>query len=440
MQNRFIDFIRKNNLANQDDSILAAVSGGIDSMVMYNLLHKAGFKIAVAHCNFGLRGEESDADEQFVKYQCLMSGVAFHSIKFDTIDYAKEYKLSTQVAARELRYNYFDELVKEYKYTKVAIAHNLNDVSETLLLNLTRGTGIKGLAGIKASNGNVIRPLLFATRQEIEIFSQQHDIKFREDSSNSTTKYKRNFIRHKIIPELKQLNPVVDRSIAFTANHIQEAIWLVEEQIDRIRKSVVTVNGNDVLFSIDQLRKERCASFFMVEELSNYGFSPSSASQVVDLINSESGRRVESQSHAIYRDRNNLILVERKSSMNDCLSIDASIRKIETPINLNIDLFDDVTNLLIERNPSVALIDFDKLKFPLSLRVWADGDKFMPFGMNGYKKISDFLVDNKVPMHKKSNVYVLLSGNEIVWVIGYRIDNRFRIDKGTKKVLRFELE
>lgn len=439
MQDRFINFIRENNLTTPNDSILLGVSGGIDSMAMLHLFQKSGFNIAVAHCNFGLRGDESDGDEQFVKYYCLMNGIVCHSIKFDTNEYASENKLSIQVAARELRYDYFEEICKEHKYTKVAIAHNLNDTVETVLLNLSRGTGIKGVAGIKVMNGNIIRPLLFATRSEIEAFTIKHYIKFREDSSNSTTKYKRNFIRHKIIPELRYLNPSVDRAIADTANHLQEAVWLVEEQLDRIRQAVVSRKGADILFSTEALKKERSARFFLVEELNQFGFSPSMASAVVELLNSVSGRRVESSSHTLYKDREFLILTPKKAKDDDVVQIDADTKSISSPINLKVEVINDTSSIVIEKDPDIALIDYAKLKFPLTLRVWQPGDKFIPFGMMGFKKISDFLVDIKVPMHEKNNVYVLVSGDEIVWVVGYRIDNRFKIDEKSSSVLKIKI-
>jgi len=439
MQDRFINFIRENNLTTPDDSILLGVSGGIDSMVMLQLFLKSGFKIAVAHCNFGLRADESDGDEQFVKYYCLMNGIVCHSIKFDTNEYAAENKLSIQVAARELRYAYFEEICKEYKYTKVAIAHNLNDTAETVLINLCRGTGIKGVAGIKVMNGNIIRPLIFATRIEIEDFAKSHDVKYREDSSNSTTKYKRNFIRHKIIPELRYLNPSVDRAIADTANHLQEAVWLVEEQLARIRDVVISKQGEDTLFSVEALKKERSARFFLVEELNQFGFSPSMASAVVELLNAESGRRVESSTHTLYKDREFLILTSKKVKDDSEILISEDTKSISSPVKLKIETLGDISDVKIEKDPDIALLDCSKLQFPLKIRIWHPGDKFIPFGMSGYKKISDFLVDIKVPLHQKNNVYVLLSGDDIAWVIGYRIDNRFRIDEQTSNVIKFSL-
>ena len=439
MQDRFVNFIYDNNLMLPQESILLGVSGGVDSMVMLYLFQKAGFKIAVAHCNFGLRGDESNGDEQFVKHYCLINGLVCHSIRFDTNGYASENKLSTQVAARELRYAYFDEVCSEHKYNRIAIAHNLNDVAETVLLNLTRGTGVKGLAGIKAQNGNVIRPLLFATRVEIEEFASKHNINFREDSTNSKVKYKRNFIRHRIMPELRTLNPSVDRAIADTANHLQEAVWLVEEQLDRIRHSVVSSRNGDILFSIESLKKERASRFFLVEELGPFGFSPSMASAVINLLDAEPGKQIESASHIIYRDRDFLILAPVKVKDADTALIDAGTTAIKKPIRLKIETLINDGHIELSRDPDVALLDNNKLSFPLILRPWQPGDKFIPFGMTGFKKISDFLIDIKVPKHHKNNIYVLVSGNDIVWVVGYRVDNRYRIEEMTASLLKLTL-
>lgn len=439
MQDRFIDYIRANNLTLPSDSILLGVSGGIDSMVMLHLFQKSGFNITVAHCNFSLRGDEADADELHVKQYCLIHGLTCHAVKFDTHEYARENKLSIQVAARELRYAYFKELCDDFKYSKVAIAHNLNDTAETVLINLSRGTGIKGLAGIKAINGNTIRPLLFATRAEIEEYASKHAVSYREDSSNSKTKYKRNFIRHKIIPELRYLNPSVDRAIADTANHLQEAVWLVEEQLARIRQLVVSHDGDTIKFSVEALKHERCARFFMVEELSQFDFSPSTASAVVELLDAESGRRVESSTHTLSKDRDFLILTRNHPREDAVVSIGIDTEFVDTPIKLKVEAIANCSGIQIERDPDIALLNYSAISYPLVLRVWQPGDKFVPFGMTGFKKISDFLVDIKVPMHQKRSVYVLVSGDEIVWVVGYRIDNRFRIDEQTTQVLKLSL-
>lgn len=436
LQSRLVDFIREHQMATDQDKILVGVSGGIDSMVLLHLLARSGFSIGVAHCNFSLRGQESDADEQFVRYHCLMNGIPFHSITFETQQYAKENGLSIQVAARELRYGYFDELCREHKYTRIAIAHNLNDSVETVLLNLIRGTGLKGLTGIKPVNGKIIRPLLFATRTQIEEYAITHSIAYRDDSSNATTKYKRNFIRHKIMPLLRELNPSVDISIYQTAHHLTEAQLLVERELAKIRENLVREENERVIIDADRLMGEPVAHIFLVDFLTAYGFTPEMAGQVNDLLSSSVGSRVESETHVVYRDRNRLILQQRQLHSTEPVQVDVATAQIDKPLKLSFSIEEYALGEKIERNPAVATIDFEKLDYPLTVRPWQPGDRFIPFGMTGFKKVSDFLVDCKVPLADKEKVYVLTSGKDIVWVIGHRIDNRYRVGEGTKKVLR----
>ena len=293
LQDKFINFIRVHRLADENDSILLGVSGGIDSMVMLHLFQKTGFKFAVAHCNFGLRGEESDGDEEFTRTYCREKGVVFHTTKFSTVQYATDKSVSIQVAARELRYDYFNELCREHGYNKIAIAHNMNDSAETVLLNLIRGAGIRGLTGIRPVHGNIIRPLLFATRPEIENYSKQLGISYREDSSNATLKYKRNFIRHRVIPLLQELNPSAVETIYDSSYHVNEAIGLVDRQLDEIRRKVVSFRKDAVLFSVEELKREPAARIFLVEELRHYGFSGNMATQVFDLLESTPGKYVD---------------------------------------------------------------------------------------------------------------------------------------------------
>lgn len=426
-------------MANDQDKILVGVSGGIDSMVLLHLLVHAGFSVGVAHCNFGLRGDESDADEQFVRYHCLMNGIPIHSIGFDTLEYSKKNGFSIQVAARELRYAYFDEIGKEYKYTRIAVAHNLNDSVETVLLNLSRGTGLRGLTGIKPVNGNIIRPLLFATRNQIEEYASLHKISYREDSSNATLKYKRNFIRHKVMPLLWELNPAADISIYQTAKHLIEAQLLVDRQLSQIRREIIYEDGGKVYLDIQKLRDEPAANLFLVDFLSNFSYTPAMAGEVLNLLESSAGGKVESETHVVFRDRNQLIIQPKQTLEPHWVQFDANARHVEHPIKLNITLNDYFKGSPFKKDPKVANLDFGKLEFPLTIRPWQPGDRFIPFGMTGFKKISDFLIDIKLPIPEKERVFVLTSENEIAWVIGYRIDNRFGVDENTRKILRIEL-
>lgn len=435
MQSRFVDFVRSNNLLHSDDKILLGVSGGIDSMVMLNLFYKAGFKIAVAHCNFSLRGEESDGDEQLVALVCEEKGIKLHQIKFETERYAAENKLSIQVAARNLRYNWFNSLCDDHGYNKIAIAHNRDDVAETVILNLTRGTGLKGLSGIKMVNGMVIRPLLNFSRNDIVTYAQEHLIAFHEDSSNSSVKYARNRIRHNVLPELEKLNPSAKRSIAETANHVHEAWNLVEDYLLKLKKEVVTIVKDKVLYSIPALLNEKYSKLFLFEELSQYGFSYDTIEQVVESLHSQAGKMFYSSTHQLLRDREYFVLIERHEVEQSVVKIDKDCQSIDNPVSLKFDLVDRTDVLDVANDPFVATLDYDKLIFPLELRPWQSGDKFMPFGMANLKKISDFLIDQKISLVEKGKVYVLTSNNEIVWVVGMRIDNRFKITENTKRLM-----
>ena len=440
MQSKFIDFIKSNNLVASSDKILLGVSGGIDSMVMLHLFKKSGFDISTAHCNFTLRGEESDGDEQLVEHECEINGIKLHRIRFETEKYSEEHKLSIQVAARNLRYDWFNKLCDEFGYTKIAIAHNRDDVAETFILNLTRGTGLKGLSGIKVINGKVIRPLLFASRDEITRYAAQNTVSFRNDSSNASVKYARNRIRHNVLPELEQLNPSAKKAIAETAKHVHESWCLVEDYLTNLKAKLVKQETNRTLFDIQGLSKEKYSKLFLFEELSTFGFSYETLEQVVASIHGQSGKMFYSSTHQLLRDRAFFILTERKETDHSIVLIDKDCKSIDFPIKLKFDFFENSDSFAIQRDSSIADLDFSKLIFPLQLRPWQPGDKFMPFGMDKFKKVSDFLIDQKVSLVEKDKVYVLTSNGEIVWVVGMRIDNRFRITSETSKFFMVIME
>ncbi|RPH33477.1 MAG: tRNA lysidine(34) synthetase TilS [Bacteroidales bacterium] len=434
MQSNFVDFIRSNNLVSASDEILLGVSGGVDSMVMLTLFRKAGFKVSVAHCNFSLRSDESDGDEQLVAYECEINGINLHRIKFETESYAEEHKLSIQVAARNLRYDFFNRLCVDFGYTKIAIAHNRDDVAETVIFNLTRGTGLKGLSGIKMINGKVIRPLLFASRDDITRYAVQNAVSYRDDSSNLSTKYARNRIRHNVLPELEQLNPSAKKAIAETANHVHESWSLVEDYLSNLKAKLVKQENNRILFDIQGLSNEKYSKLFLFEELGAYGFSYDTLEQVVASIHGQSGKIFYSSSHQLLRDREFIILTERKETDHSIVQIDKDCKSMNYPINLRFDLFENSDSFAIQRDSSIAALDFDKLTFPLKLRPWQPGDRFMPFGMDKFKKVSDFLIDQKISLVEKDQIYVLTSKDEIVWVVGKRIDDKFKVTPETKSI------
>ncbi len=438
MQSRFIDFIRANNLVSANEKILLAVSGGVDSMVMLNLFHKTGFSFSVAHCNFSLRGQESDGDESLVTKICAEKGIELFCIRFETEKYAQDNKQSIQVAARNLRYDWFNRLCDKHRFNKIAIAHNRDDVAETVILNLTRGTGLKGLSGIKLINGKVIRPLLDFSRNEIVAYAKEHLVIFREDSSNSSVKYARNRIRHNVLPELEKLNPSVKRSIAEMANHVHESWNLIEDYLLKLKKEIVYVEKEKVLYSIQSLLNEKYSKLFLFEELNLYGFSYDTIEQITKSFHSQSGKVFYSTTHQLLHDRDYFVLTERDEVERAIVMIDKGCKSIGSPLTLRIDIINKSDFFEIPKEPEFALLDFEKLTFPLELRLWQAGDKFMPLGMDQFKKISDFLIDLKVPLVDKDKVYVLTSNNEIVWVVGMRIDNRFKVDKMTQSIYRIE--
>lgn len=446
MINAIRAYIEEHKLLCHNDLILLAVSGGIDSMVMLHLFQRLYYRFAVAHCNFHLRGNESDGDEQFVREYCQKNTIEIHVTNFDTKTYASEHGVSIEVAARELRYAYFDKLCKQHGYNKIAVAHNLNDSAETLLLNLTRGTGIRGLCGIQPVNGKIIRPLLFASRSQIETYAAKQNLNFRVDSTNSDTTYRRNYIRHKVLPIIREINPSIDRTIAQTAQRLSQATILIEQGLNALSQQVTTYRNNELIFSVDTLQQSGCATLFLVETLAQYGFSAQQALQVADLLKATSGKRIESQNHVVIRNRDELVMVPKKilhettnsenaDTQNDSeIKIDAGTISIQQPIGLTFE-YQPISKVSLKPNPNIAYIDADKLTYPLTLRPWRPGDRFVPFGMKNHKKISDFLINNKIPLHYKSSIYVLTSGKQIVWLVGHRLDNRFKIEKTTCNVL-----
>ncbi len=438
MQSRFVDFVRANNLVSSNEKILLGVSGGVDSMVMLNLFYKSGFSFSVAHCNFSLRGEESDGDEALVTKTCSDKGIELFRTRFETERYAEENKLSIQVAARNLRYDWFNKLCYEHGFSKIAIAHNRDDVAETLILNLTRGTGLKGLSGIRMVNGRVIRPLLSFSRDEISSYASAHRVDFREDSSNSSVKYARNRIRHNVLPELEKLNHSVKRSIAQTANHVNETLCLLEDYLSSIRKDIVVEESGFKKYSIPKLLDEKHSKLFLFEELVPLGFSYDSIDQIMHSLGGQPGKRIISSNHQLLLDRDFLILSKRSENEVQNVLIDSDYNTIDLPVSLRFEIINEIKNFKIPIEINVAVLDYDKLVFPLEIRNWHHGDRFIPFGMKNYKKISDFLIDQKISMVEKENVHVVTSNGEIVWVVGMRIDERFRVDSNSKKLFKIE--
>ena len=414
--------------------LLLATSGGLDSMVMVDLFHKLSFEIAIAHCNFQLRGVESFEDQNFVQNYAESNEIKLFVTQFDTEAFAKDYKLSTQVAARELRYNWFYELLETENFDYVLTAHHADDNLETFLINLVRGTGLDGLTGIPAQNENVIRPLLIFSRQEIEQYAKVNNIDWREDSSNASDKYLRNKIRHNLVPILKELNTDFLSSFHKTQVYLQESKTMVEDASIMVYQQVAKEIGEDIHFDLNKLQQLPNYKSYLYQWLREFGFS--AWDDIYDLVESQSGKQVFSNEFRLLKNRGFLILspinIEDKKEE---YYIFKDQKEIDSPLNLS---FSKVADIGIGSNRAI-FVDEDKLHFPLVLRRWKEGDSFQPFGMEGKsKKVSKIFKDEKLSLIDKENTWLLCSDDKIIWIIGIRQDERFKIEKTTKNRIQIQ--
>ncbi len=412
--------------------ILLAVSGGIDSVVLAHLCKLSKLNFSIAHCNFNLRGLESDADEEFVLDLAEKLDVEVFIENFDTKTYAVDEKVSIQMAARELRYHWFEELSSALKFDYILTAHHANDNLETFIINLVRGSGLEGFTGIKAVNNSVIRPFLPFSRNDIEAYAKKFKIKWREDSSNASNKYLRNKIRHDIVPIMEELNPQFLDVFSNTQSHLNDSLNLVEDYIGLIYPEIVSKTMYGYNLKIDFLKKLPNTKAVMYQLLKTFGFSE--WEDVYQLLDAQSGKVVYSETHRLIKDREVLILAERHS---DRKSQEYHISKGEDIVMLPIGRFtlSEVEEIAMA-SPNCVFLNKEKLSFPLILRKWNTGDVFYPFGMKGKKKISDFFNDNKLSLPEKESTWLLCSGNDIVWIVNRRADNRFAITDSSQKILK----
>lgn len=418
----------------KDKKLLLAVSGGIDSMVLLDLFYKLRFDICVVHCNFQLREIESDGDEMLVKEICQDRYIPYFIEKFDTLEFAKENKLSIQLAARKLRYDWFQEIIS-LGFDYVLTAHHLDDNVETFLINFTRGTGLEGLTGIPAQNGNIIRPLLSFSREEIENYALENKIQWREDSSNTSDKYFRNKLRHDIVPVLKELNIGFLDSFQNTLNHLQQAESLVDDASILVYEKVVQEKENRLEISLKTLLQFKNYKAYLFQWLKTYGFS--AWNDIYDLVDAQSGKQIFSETYVLLKDREKLILSEIKTSNNlEVFIIESLDDKVNIPLKLR---FSKAVNIF-ETHSNCIFVDENKIKFPLTIRKWQEGDYFYPSGMNGKKKLSKYFKDEKYSLLDKKNQWLLCSEEQIVWVIGKRVDNRFTSNETTQNSIKIVLE
>lgn len=416
-------FIKDSELIQENDKILMAVSGGRDSIVLLMLLHNLKYHVEVAHCNYQLRSEESDADEVFVKGLCEKLNVPFHSKRFETSDSAKKEGVSIQMKARELRYTWFNELLIKHKLSKIATAHHLDDQLETILINLTRGTGLKGLRGMKAKRDNVIRPLLCVSRDEINDFIYANHIPFREDSSNASGKYFRNKIRHEVIPVLKEINPSLFDAVNNSTKRLRAVEDNWEAQYSDWKKNRRTIKYSEI---------EPPTVSFIQQLLRAKGFS---YPDIEDALSSEVKGRT-------FIGKDNWNLVSGEEGFELYIKEEPNKKEYfldeELPIKLNVDF--KTAPIEIKPSLSEAYINADKVQGKLRLRKWKKGDWFIPFGMRGKQKISDYFINNKFSLKDKKDAWILCDAEKVVWIIGHRSDNRYRVDSGTKNIYVLSLQ
>ncbi len=432
---KFNKYIAENNLLKPGQKILLAVSGGIDSMVMTHLFMHAGVAIGIAHCNFSLRSAESDRDEEMVSKFASDNNIEFFTTRFDTKSYASKNGLSVQMAARELRYNWFEKIRKEHGYNAIAVAHNLNDNIETMLINLIRGTGLAGLTGMKPAANSIIRPLLFATRREIVSYCEKNRITYREDRSNADTKYLRNRIRHQVIPLLMEINPSIESTLNETAYILSGINEIVTDYISLLRDRLSKPGEGCILFKTSLLIPYLRNRAVLFELFRPFGIAEVSLIDFINIVKGKTGSRLLTGSHIILKNREELVISPLPVKDNNTRIINNPgdlklLSQVESVRSVKV-----TESFKIPGEPSSACIDEDKLLFPLVVRKWSYGDFFFPLGMKNKKKLSDYFTDKKYSLIDKEKALILESDGKIVCILGERIDERFRITKETKNAL-----
>lgn len=435
MEKKVKEYIEKNNLLLKKDLILVGISGGADSVALLRILLSAGYNCVAVHCNFHLRGNESNRDQQFVEQLCAKLGVKLEICHYDTNKYAADNKISIEMAARELRYADFERLRRKYNADYIAVAHHRDDSVETLLMNLMRGTGIRGLTGIKPKNGNIIRPLLPLQRLEIEEYLKSIGQDYVTDSTNLEADYTRNKIRLHLLPLMRAINPNTDKSIENTALHLQQAYLIYNDAVQRAIASVVKQEDGNLYINIEALLSTPSPSTILFEILSVYGYNEQQVNSIMESLNSESGKRFASNSYLLYKDRDRLVLMQN-NEIDFC--VDVVLSKTD-----NVTLPDGRTlcfefregSAEIDKSKNIATLDADKVGDKLKVRLWKRGDYFVPFGMKGKKLLSDFMTDCKFDITRKRNQCVVCNDCALIWVVGERSDDRYRVTKETVRQL-----
>lgn len=442
MTEQFKKYIAANKLFEQQDHLLLAVSGGVDSIVLVDLCFKAGYSFSIAHCNFQLRGEESNRDEAFVRELAKKYNAELYVKTFDTVALSNQYKTSIEETARNLRYAWFEELLKtnDCRLSAILTAHHADDNIETMLMNFFRGTGVKGLRGMLPKNGHIVRPLLFIQRKDIEAYAQENNLAFVIDSTNASTEYTRNFFRHKIIPLVKEIYPEAEQNLLSNQQRFAEAELLYQQSIQQHKKKLLEYKGNEIHIPVLKLKKTETLKTIVFEIVSEFGFTAAQINDVVDLLDAENSKYVQSATHRIIKNRSWLIIAPLQNKESSFVLIEENDQQVSTAgFYLQLSIINKPDAEINTAN-TIALLDASTVTFPLLLRKWKTGDYFYPLGMKKKKKLARFFIDQKLSRTEKENVWVLESNKKIIWVVGHRIDDRFKISASTKSVLGLSLK
>jgi len=436
----FKEFIKKNNLCHRGEGILIAVSGGIDSVVLLDLFSKTNYKIGVAHCNFKLRGDESGEDEQFVRILAKKYDVSLFVKTCPAKKYATKNGLSIQEAARELRYTFFEDVIAEKSFNKVAIAHHADDNLETFFINFMRGSGLQGIKGIPIERDNIIRPLMFATRFQIEQYAIENSLTWRNDSSNNSLKYLRNKIRHRLLPELKKISPDFAPMFQSLSNLKDDAL-LLKALIRKEKETIIEKKDGLIIIPFNKLDSELPPALWLYYLLKEFGFSHSETDKIADSVQHKTtGKHFFSETHELLIDRSAIIIRNKKEITDTKYHIRENDTIIKNPFSANIRVISKEEIGFNElKDATNAFLDFKKLTFPLTIRRWEKGDRFHPYGMSGSKLLSDYFIDLKLTLYEKENIWLLLSNNQIVWVVARRVSEMYKVSADTEKVFCIKL-
>ena len=435
MENLFLSHLKKNFPSISVSKLIIAVSGGVDSIVLFHLCLKLKLNFFVAHCNFKLREKESDLDEKFVRDLAIKNNIKFYTKSFNTKKLSSNYNKSIQMVARELRYSWFEELSKELNVKHILTAHHLDDSLETFLINLSRGSGIDGLLGIPKVNDTVYRPLLIFKKDEILSYAKENKISWREDSSNRKQDYLRNQIRIEVLPKLKEINPNLLDNFSKSIDRLQQSKSIIKDKIDDFIKNVSFTRDEKIYFEINKIKKVTNIDAYLYELLKRYNFTQ--WDDIRGLLDSQSGKQIISKTHKLLKDREHLILVKNSEVENKTALINKSSKEVAVSLG-KIKL--SIAKKISKEDSDVIYLDSAKLDFPLKVRNLLSGDYFYPFGMNGKKKVSKYLKDKKISIYDKDKVLILeTSKNKIIWVVGMRLDDRFSVTDNTKEITKIKL-